>query len=63
MVNPNRPITKKVPTSEIGIATIGMMAARQVCRNRITTRTTRTIASKIVSTTACTDWRMNWVGS
>ena len=62
-VNPNRPITKNVPTSEIGMATIGMMAARQVCRNRITTRTTRIMASKMVSTTACTDWRMNWVGS
>src|ERR1700704_6041339 len=49
---PNRPITKKVPTSEIGIATIGMTAARQLCRNRMTTSTTSTIASTIVLVTA-----------
>ena len=30
---------KKVPTSEIGIATIGITAARQVCRNSTITRT------------------------
>ena len=59
---PNRLITKKVPTSEIGIATIGMMAARQVCRNRITTSTTSTSASTMVSMTASIDCWMNWVG-
>ena len=46
---------KKLPTSETGIATSGMIAARHVCRNRITTRTTNTIASPIVSMTASTD--------
>ena len=60
--NPNTPMKKNVPTSDTGIATIGMTAARQVCRNRITTRTTRTIASAIVSTTASTDCWMNSVG-
>ena len=61
--NPNTLIMKKVPTSEIGIATIGMTAARQVCRNSTMTRTTRTTASKIVSITALTDCWMNCVGS
>ena len=60
---PNRLITKKVPMSEIGIARMGMMAARQVCRNRTTTSTTSTIASRMVCTTASTDCWMNWVGS
>ena len=53
---------KKVPISDTGIATMGMTAARHVCRNRITTSTTRTIASPIVSMTASTDCWMNWVG-
>ena len=43
---------KNVPISEIGIATSGITAARQVCRNRIMTSTTSSTASKIVSTTA-----------
>jgi hypothetical protein len=37
--------TAKVPISDTGMATIGMTEARQVCRNRITTRTTRATAS------------------
>ena len=41
-------MTAKVPISETGIATIGMIAARQVCRNRITTSTTSATASKMV---------------
>ena len=60
---PNIAIRKKVPISEIGIATSGMIAARQVCRNSTTTRTTSRIASRIVSITASTDCWMNWVGS
>ena len=40
--------TAKVPISDTGIATIGMIEARQVCRNRMTTMTTRMTASKIV---------------
>ena len=35
-----RPCTQNVPTSETGMATIGMIAARQVCRNTMTTSTT-----------------------
>ncbi len=54
---------KSVPMSETGIATSGMIAARQVCRNRITTSTTKMMASAMVSITASTDWRMNCVGS
>ena len=46
---PNIAIRKKVPISETGMATSGMMAARQVCRNSTTTRTTSRIASRIVS--------------
>ena len=46
---PNSAMKKNVPISDTGIATIGMMAARQVCRNRMTTSTTRRIASRIVS--------------
>ena len=60
--NPSAESTAKVPTSETGIATIGMIEARQVCRNRNTTPTTR-IASKIVFITSWTDLAMNSVGS
>ena len=55
-------MTANVPISEIGIATIGMIAARQVCRNRMTTMTTRSTASKIVFITSSTDSAMNSVG-
>jgi hypothetical protein len=44
------------------MATIGMIAARQVCRNSTITSTTSSTASKIVSTTASTDCWMNCVG-
>ena len=33
-------MTANVPISDTGMATIGMIAARQLCRNRITTTTT-----------------------
>ena len=59
---PNIAITKKVPISDMGMATSGMTAARQVCRNRITTSTTRITASPMVSVTAFTDCWMNCVG-
>ena len=62
MVKPNAAMKKNVPTSDTGMATSGMIAARQVCRNRITTRMTSTIASPMVSTTASTDCWMNCVG-
>ena len=61
--NPSAANMAKVPTSEIGIATIGTIEARQRCKNRITTMTTRMTASKIVFTTSCTDSEMNSVGS
>ena len=48
--------TANVPMSEIGMAMIGTMEARQVCRNTITTTTTSATASKIVRTTSATDW-------
>ena len=54
---------KNVPISDTGMATIGMTAARQVCRNRMITSTTSSTASRIVSITALTDCRMNSVGS
>ena len=61
-VKPNIAMKKKVPMSDTGIATIGMIAARHVCRNRITTSTTRIIASPMVDSTASTDCWMNCVG-
>jgi hypothetical protein len=42
----------KVPTSDTGTATSGMIDARQVWRNSRTTITTSAIASKRVITTA-----------
>src|ERR1700751_1399389 len=41
-----------VPTTETGTAINGMIEARQVCRNRITTSTTSRTASSNVVTTA-----------
>src|SRR5499427_5083260 len=38
-VNPNIDMKKNVPISETGMATIRMIAARHVCRNRMTTST------------------------
>ncbi len=61
-VKPKAVMKKKVPISETGIATIGIRAARQVCRNRTITSTTSRIASPIVSWTAVTDSWMNAVG-
>ena len=61
-VKPNVAMKKKVPISDTGMATIGMTAARQVCRKMTMTRTTRITASPIVSITALTDSRMNSVG-
>ncbi len=43
--NPSAAITAKVPTSDTGIAMIGMIAGRQPCRNTSTTMTTSSIAS------------------
>ena len=60
---PNTCITAKVPTIDTGTASSGMIEARQVCRNRITTSTTSAIASSSVCTTASIEARTNWVGS
>jgi hypothetical protein len=49
---PERQHHANVPTSETGTAASGMMEARQVCRNRMTTMTTSRMASKSVVTTA-----------
>ena len=61
-MNPNIAMKKNVPIRDTGMATMGIIAARQVCRNRMTTSTTRMIASPMVSITALTDSWMNWVG-
>ncbi|MCY1422234.1 hypothetical protein D9M71_379100 [compost metagenome] len=60
---PNRCITAKVPIKDTGTATSGMIEARQVCRNRITTSTTSTRASNRVWTTASMEPRTKMVGS
>ena len=60
---PNLSMTANVPTSDTGTATSGMIDARHVCRNTITTITTSRIASNSVSTTASIDSRTKIVGS
>src|SRR5262245_42582955 len=59
---PNAESTAKVPISDTGMATMGTIDARQVCRNRMMTTTTRTTASNMVWITASTDCEMNTVG-
>ena len=46
--NPNASMIPKVPISEIGTAITGIRVARQFCRERNTTRITRTRASNKV---------------
>ncbi len=60
---PSISITAKVPTSDTGTATSGMIDARHVCRNTSTTITTSRMASNSVTTTARIDWRTYCVGS
>ena len=48
---------------DTGTASSGMMEARQVCRNRMTTSTTSATASSRVTMTALIDARTNCVGS
>ncbi|CRQ74604.1 hypothetical protein PAERUG_P45_London_17_VIM_2_12_12_04138 [Pseudomonas aeruginosa] len=60
---PSMCITAKVPISDTGTAASGMIEARQVCRNRITTSTTSTRASNRVCTTASMEPRTKMVGS
>ena len=52
----------KVPISDTGMATMGMIEARHVCRNTMITTTTRITASNMVWITASTDCEMNTVG-
>ncbi|MNV79880.1 hypothetical protein D3C71_1734500 [compost metagenome] len=52
-----------VPTIDTGTAINGMIEARQVCRNRITTSTTRAMASSSVVTTALIESRTKMVVS
>jgi hypothetical protein len=59
---PNAAITASVPISDIGIASSGMMAVRQRCRNSTTTMTARIIASSSVWRTASTAARVNDTG-
>ena len=61
--NPNRYMNVNVPTIDTGTDSNGMIDARQVCRNRITTRTTRPTAISNVSITAAIDPRTKTVGS
>ena len=60
---PSRYSTANVPTIDTGTAISGMIDARQVCRNRITTSTTSTIASSSVETTALIESRTKTVVS
>ena len=48
MEKPRPCITAKVPMSDTGMATSGMIVARHVCRNSSTTTTTSKTASMIV---------------
>ncbi|MQM37226.1 hypothetical protein KBTX_01225 [wastewater metagenome] len=52
MENPVAAITAKVPSSTTGTASVGISVARQLCRNRIITSTTRAMASIRVRTTS-----------
>ncbi|MNV88890.1 hypothetical protein D3C71_1831330 [compost metagenome] len=52
-----------MPTTDTGTASSGMMDARQVCRNKITTSTTRAMASSSVWITDLIEARTNCVGS
>ena len=60
---PKASITAKVPTTETGTASSGMIEARQVCRKMMTTSATSTTASSRVLITESIDSRTNWVGS
>ena len=50
---PKTCITASVAMSETGIAIIGMIVVRQLCRKTNTTNTTSASASKSVTTTSC----------
>jgi hypothetical protein len=56
-------ITPKVPSSETMVATAGMKVARALRRNRLTTSTTRRIEMPSVTSTSCSEARIEWVRS
>ena len=60
---PNSSRKAKVPMIDTGTAASGMIDARQVCRNTITTSTTRRMASSKVWITASMDCFTKRVGS
>ena len=60
---PSRYSAANVPTIDTGTAISGMIEARQVCRNRITTSTTSSTASSSVVTTALIESRTKMVVS
>ncbi len=60
--NPNTPSTAQVPMIETGMASRGISAVRQLCRNRMTTITTRIVASSSVRCTSFTELRMYSLG-
>jgi len=62
-LKPNAASVAKEPISETGIAMMGMIAARQLCRKSSTTRATSTTASNRVCSTASIEAAMYAVGS
>ena len=56
---PNAIIIAKVPINETGIATIGIKAARQLCKKTKMTKTTNPIASSKVTTSSIKEIRTN----
>jgi hypothetical protein len=62
-VKPSAAAPAKVPMMETGMASSGITAARQFCRNRTTTSTTSATASAKVCSTASMLWAMKRVGS
>ena len=63
MEKPNSSIALNVPISDTGTASIGIMVARQFCRNRKTTAKTSAMDSPSVFSTSTIDTRTNLVVS
>ncbi len=60
---PIKSISAKVPMIDTGTASNGMIEARHVCKNTVTTTTTRATASSNVMMTDLIEPRTNTVGS
>ena len=60
---PSRYITPKVPSSDTTVATAGMMVARTLRRNTLTTSTTSRIDIISVNSTSCSEARIELVRS